>query len=91
MLNIPADFPHVGSFAFVQDTAERVRIIRTDPRAKTALLARDEACSASGNFWDDIAHLHPTRDAALGLRRGASAAERNRAEAAAAIADRNRA
>ena len=91
MLNIPADFPHVGSFAFVQDTAERVRIIRTDPRAKTALLARDEACSASGNFWLDLDLLHKTRDAALGLRRNASAAERNRAEAAAAIADRNRA
>ena len=91
MLAVPAPFPQVGSFAFVQDTAERVRIIRTDPRAKTALLARDEACSASGNFWHEIALLHPTRDAALGLRRNASAAERIRAEAAAAAADRARA
>ena len=94
MLAIPAPFPHAGSFAFVAGTAERVRIIRTDQHAKTAFVALDDAHApriASGNFNTPLSDLHPTRDAALGLHRGATAAQRRAAEAAAAVTERNRA
>ena len=69
MLNTPAQYPAVGSNAFLAPTGEQVRIQRRNDDG-TILISRQEVQPgiASGNTTVHAIRLHPTRMAALNAK-----------------------